>query len=215
MLHVFKNTYIQSKSATSIYPEKGMLSSWDTNLAAARMVGSERSPLAAPAAQTWRLRRVATLQLGAGLPKPQPPSRVCAMPGPAHLPVLNAQQPSWQSESCVQDSKTVACALPGAFPLSGGGAASAGGADESSSDDDEDDDALSGGGAAAGAASPPPPPGVKGILSSCETNCAAAWIWGSERSPLTAPGAQSGSLRRLATLQLGAGLPNPQPPSRV
>jgi len=187
-----------------------MLSSWDTNLAAVMVVGLERSPLTAPGAQTFKLRRVATSQLGAGLPKPQPPSRVWAMPGPAHVPVLKAQQPSWQSESWVQGSKTVACALP----------AGAAGVDEG--DESVDEESSVAGAEAAGAAAPLPDPclpflcrGVKGILSSCATKAAAVWTPGSDRSPLTAPGAQSGSLSAAATLQLGAGLPKPQPPSRV
>src|ERR1700761_4987706 len=83
-----------------------MPSSCETNLAAVTTAGSERSPLTAPGAQSESLSAAATLQLGLGEPKPHPPSRVWAIAGPAHLPVLNAQQPCWQSESCVQGPVT-------------------------------------------------------------------------------------------------------------
>jgi len=76
------------------------------NAAAVWIAGSERSPFTAPETQSLRPRAFATLQLGEALPKPQPPSRVWAMAGPAHLPVLKAQQPCWQSESVLQGPVT-------------------------------------------------------------------------------------------------------------
>lgn len=72
-----------------------MLSNLDTKAAAARISGLKRSPFLAPALQSLSLRTAATLQLGAGEPKPQPLSRFCAILGLTHLPVLRAQQTCW------------------------------------------------------------------------------------------------------------------------
>jgi hypothetical protein len=84
-----------------------MPSRLETNLAAVTIAGSLRSAaFSAPATQELSCRRAATLQFGLGFPKPQPPSRVWAIAGPAHLPVLNAQQPCWQSESTLQGPVT-------------------------------------------------------------------------------------------------------------
>jgi len=105
------------------------------------------------------------------------------MPGPAHVPVLKAQQPSWQSESLVQGSKTVACALP------------AGAAGVESVDEESSEAEAEGAGEAASVPDPCLPlwcRGFREMLSSCATNVTAAWMEGSDKSPLAAPGAQLG-----------------------
>jgi hypothetical protein len=118
---------------TLIYcPGKGIPSRFDTKWAAATTVGSERSPFADPEMQLpLKPSMVATLQFGAEPPKPQPPSPlVWATTGPAHLPVLKAQQPCWQSESWVQGSKTVNWPVPEEED----------GEDPEDEDEDEDED---------------------------------------------------------------------------
>jgi hypothetical protein len=125
------------------------------------------------------------------------------------LPLEKPQQPCWHCESDVQVSKTVffdfwvaaSCAtvLGAAFAGFGAGlgAAFAGfGA------------ALAGFGAAFFA-------GVKGRLSSFAVNAAAVCTAELEMSPFTAPLTHSLRPRAFATLQFGARLPKPQPPSRV
>jgi len=53
-------------------------------------------------AEPVKPRATAAASLGCGSPNPHPPSRSCAITGPAHFPVLNPQQLSAQSASDVQ-----------------------------------------------------------------------------------------------------------------
>jgi len=202
-----------------------MPSRLDTKWAAARIVGSERSPFTNPPMQLpLKPRIVATLQFGAEPPKPQPPSPlVWATTGPAHLPVLKEQQPCWQSESWVQASKTVSEPVPAVdeeeeddddepslsddeclWCLCGDAPSSpplSSPGDPDDEDDDEEDE------------DEPPPPDGKGMLSSCEVNLAAAMTAGEDRSPGWEPEAHTPRLRTVATSQFGAPLPKPHPPS--
>lgn len=58
------------------------------------------TPDAASALEPWIF--CAAVLFGTPSPNPQPPSRSCAMTGPAHLPDLKPQQPDAQSESWAQ-----------------------------------------------------------------------------------------------------------------
>jgi len=147
-------------------------------------------------------RSVATLQFGAEPPKPHPPSPlVWATTGPAHLPVLKEQQPCWQSESEVQDSKTVSF-------------------EDWSPEEDEEDESLSLSLDALCLCFLPesPPleslfaPSGKGMLSNWEVNLAAAITPGLD-SAARAPATHTPRLRTVATSQLGFDSPNPHPPS--
>jgi hypothetical protein len=174
-------------------------------------------------------RSVATSQLGVALPCPHPPSPlVWATTGPAHLPVLKAQQPCWQSESEEQDSKTVSLEDWSPEP-------------PPDPDDEEEEDpeapsvdldlcfldflpesspgpsfeslsTLAGGAEGGGEEEDDEPPSGKGMLSNWEVNLAAAITPGLD-SAARAPDIHTPRLRAVATSQLGCDWPNPHPPT--
>jgi hypothetical protein len=172
-----------------------MPSSCAAKAAAARTSGSDVL-MVEPAMQFLKPSADATSQFGAAAPWPQPPEPlVCATSGPAHLPDVKPQHPCWHSESDAHGVNTTFL-----LDWAAAGAAAAGAA-------------AAGAGAAAAALFAAA--GVNFKPSRFAVNAAAVWTAGSARLPFTAPATQSERPRAFATLQLGAAVPNPQPPSRV
>lgn len=74
----------------------------EAGAAGAATAGVAAAVVAPPATAPVNPRAIAALALGDASPKPQPPSRSCAMTGPAHFPLLKPQHPAAQSASLVQ-----------------------------------------------------------------------------------------------------------------
>jgi hypothetical protein len=193
-MHNSRNTYHEAE-AKHAHWVNAMPSSWAAKAAAARTSGS-LVLIVEPAMQFLKPSADATSQLGAAAPWPQPPEPlVWATSGPAHLPDVKPQQPCWHSESDAHGVNTTFL-----LDWAAAGAAAAGAA-------------AAGAGAAAAALFAAA--GVNLRPSRLAVNAAAVWTAGSARLPFTAPATQSERPRAFATLQLGAAVPKPQPPSRV
>ena len=92
----------QQPDAQSASLEHGPVMNWVPGaMVGAAEVGGAAAAGGADAA--WPARNFwAAMSLGWASPKPQPPSRSCAMTGPAHLPLLKPQQLDAQSASLWQ-----------------------------------------------------------------------------------------------------------------
>ena len=92
----------QQPDAQSASLEHGPVMNWVPGaIAGAADVGGGAAAAGADAA--WPARNFcAAMSLGCASPKPQPPSRSCAMTGPAHLPERKPQQEDAQSASLWQ-----------------------------------------------------------------------------------------------------------------